>query len=117
MEILCWDIVKCPSYRGVRLKIVRLVEVFYQKHTYIQPEYVKVSILWRFFYEKHTYVLPGHMEVSVLERCLSYGMSVLRGLKEDKIAQCCKMSPKKSNHPYAWNFFFFVKGIETPTVF
>ena len=43
----------------------------------------KVSVyncpfLW-FFYEKHTYVLPGHVEVSVLERCQSYGKSVLRG--------------------------------------
>ena len=49
---------KCPSYRGVRLTIVRLIEVFY---------------------EKHTYVLPGQVEVSVSERCPSYGMSVLRG--------------------------------------
>ena len=49
---------KCPSYRGVRLTIVRLVEVFY---------------------EKHTCVLPGHVEMFVLERCPSSGMSVLRG--------------------------------------
>ena len=47
---------KCPSYRGVRLTIVRLIEVFL-----------------------HTYVLPGHVKVSVLERCPSYGISVLRG--------------------------------------
>ena len=49
---------KCPSYRGVRLTIVRLIEVSY---------------------EKHTYVPPGHVEVSVLERCPSNGMSVLGG--------------------------------------
>ena len=49
---------KCPSYRGFHLTIVRLVEVFY---------------------EKHTNVLPGHVKVSVLDRCPSYGMSVLRG--------------------------------------
>ena len=49
---------KCPYYRGVRLTNVRLIEVFY---------------------EKHTYVLLGHVEVSVLERCPFYGMSVLRG--------------------------------------
>ena len=55
MEILCWDMKKCPSYRGVRFTIAHLIEVFY---------------------EKHTYVLPGHVEVSVLERCPPYGMSV-----------------------------------------
>ena len=49
---------KCPFYKGVRLTTVRLIEVFY---------------------EKHTYFLPGHVKVSVLDRCPFYGMSVLGG--------------------------------------
>ena len=48
------------------------------------------------YYEKHTYVLPGYVEVSVLERCLSYGMSVLKRfhcthnitLKKQNYAKC-----------------------------
>ena len=48
---------KCPSYRGVRT-IVRLIEDFY---------------------DRHTYVLPGHVKVFVLERCPSYEITVLRG--------------------------------------
>ena len=31
------------------------------------------------FYERHIYILPGHVKVSVLESCPSYGMSVLGG--------------------------------------
>ena len=49
---------KNPSYRSVRLTIVRLIEIFH---------------------EKHTYALPGNVKVSVLERCPCYEMSVLRG--------------------------------------
>ena len=63
---------KCPSYRGVRLTIARLVEVFY---------------------EKHIYVLPGPLEVSVLERCQSYGMSIL---KSSTVSQKCQISTKRT---------------------
>ena len=69
----------CPSYRGFSMRnhlrstgiceSVRLIEVFV----------LRLSVLQRFFYEKHTYVLPGYVKVSVLKKCPSYRMSVLRG--------------------------------------
>ena len=86
---------KCPSYRGVRLTNVRLIEVFY---------------------EKHTYGLPAHVKVSVLERCPSYGMSVLRGFTvlQTKLT-IQKLSETNSNHPTI--FYFRWSIIERETAF
>ena len=52
IEILCWDMEKCPSYRGVRLTIVRLTEVFlWETHlrsagTCWNVRLREVSVLW-----------------------------------------------------------------------
>ena len=52
MKIVHWDMEKCPSYRGVCLVVVPLIEAM--RKTPNVP-------------------LQGHLKVSVLERCPSYG--------------------------------------------
>ena len=52
IEILCWGMEKCWSYRGVRIKIVRLIEVFlWETHlrsagTCESVRLREVSVLW-----------------------------------------------------------------------
>ena len=60
---------------------------------------LRLSVFKRFFYEKHTYVLLGHLEVSVLERCLSYGISVIRDFTVPNFSRLCP-SPSFKNYKY-----------------